>query len=376
MNKDIIYLEKITKYKENNYKSNFEYKQILKIKLKKQFIKHFPLSNINDYYNFNNNYKYKFDYQRYDSNLEYKDYFERFYNIKGLKTKTIFTSNGMSAINSVINTLSQKTNFNIEFNKDIYFETQKLIKLFKKKLVKDKILWLDSISYKYNLHIKNLKKYEIIVIDTTCFHSHFFKETICEVVRHNKLCILVRSHTKLDMLGLEYCTLGSITYILPQKINFLLWKRYKEMIEFSLDFIGNSGSGITEYNIFPLLNNKELILLNKKRIARIKSNNIYVYSKLSFKYKFIIPEHSLFILLNIKSNLKYEELKSIILDFCKKSVNICFFSPSFGFDYIALDTYYDYNMKDYTVRISIGDVDNNIINNFIKIFLEFINDNF
>lgn len=376
MNNDINFLEKITKYKKDNYKNNFEYKQILKVQLKNKFIKHFPLSNINEQYDFDNTYKYEFDYQRYDSNLEYKNYFERFYNINDLKTKTIFTSSGMSAINSIINTLNQKAKYNIEFSKDIYFETQKLIKMFSIKRAKSKILWLDTISYKYDFDIKNIDRYEIIVIDTTCFHSHLFKELIYKIIKYNKLCILVRSHTKLDMLGLEYCTLGSITYILPHKIDMIQWKKYKEMIIFNLEYIGNSGLGITEYNIFPLLNNEEFILLNKERIERIKSNNNYVYSKLSSNYKFIIPNHSLFILLNIRSNLNLKELKNIIFDFCKKYHNICCFSPSFGFDYIALDTYYDYNMKNYTIRISVGDVDNDIIAKFIEIFLEFINDNF
>lgn len=51
-----------------------------------------------------------------------------------------------------------------------------------------------------------------------------------------------------------------------------------------------------------------------------------------------------------------------------------FYACSFGFDYIALDAYYDINEKNYVMRISMND-NLDINNQYLKI-KEFINDNF
>lgn len=51
-----------------------------------------------------------------------------------------------------------------------------------------------------------------------------------------------------------------------------------------------------------------------------------------------------------------------------------FYACSFGFDYIALDVYYDITEKNYVMRISMND-NLDINNQYLKI-KEFINDNF
>ncbi len=373
MNNDIKFLEKITNQKPMKNFKLFDYKQVLKMKMKEKYNKYLPLSNINESFCISVEYTYGFDYQRYDATLQYNNYFKNLYDIDDLKTKTIFTNSGMAAINAIIKTLQKYSKYKIKYSKDIYFETQKLIKLLNTNKLCRKILWLDTISYNFEFTLNNIAKYEIIIIDTTCFHSHLFKDLIYAIINSGKLCILLRSHTKLDMLGLEYCTLGSITYVLPRKIDTFKWKKLKKMIIFNMEYIGHSGLGVTEHNIFPLLNNKKIITLNKKRIMRIIKNNLYVYNKLHVNNKFILPNHSLFLLLNVNLNMSLNDLKNKVIDFCENN-KICFFSPSFAFDYIALDTYYDSNMKAYTIRISIGDVKLDVIDKFIVLLSEFIND--
>ena len=46
------------------------------------------------------------------------------------------------------------------------------------------------------------------------------------------------------------------------------------------------------------------------------------------------------------------------------------YSGSFGFDYIAVDTYIDLNSKKNTIRISIGDVEQKTIDRFIDCWKE------
>ena len=375
INEDISYLKSVLKINQKIKCDNvFECKQILKKKLKEKYYNAFPLSNINSKNNFNSIYKYNYEYQRYDSTLSYKNFVETFYNIKKSHSKVLFCNSGMSAITSLLYSIYYSTNYAIEYSKDIYFETQKLIGIiYNNRNIRKKILFLDSISINFNFTIKNIKKYNIIVIDTTCFHSHAFSKIIKCILKLNKICILVRSHTKLDMLGLEYSTQGSITYLLPSTISKNNMNQIKKIIKFNLEFISNTGLGLIENNIFPLLNDEKTIKLNKNRIDRIVQNNKYFFENLK-NIVLILPNHSLFTYLKIESKTSLLEMNDSLKKFCMTNNILCKYSPSFGFDYISLDTYYDYNSLNYTIRISIGDIDKVTLDMFINIFREYVND--
>ena len=358
-----------TYFKEKFGKNLFQKKDVNML-LRNKYNKYYSLTNINSVNKINSEYIYDYEYQRYDSKLIYKDFEKNFYNLQNVHAKTIFTNCGMSAIFSVLHSLSNNRNFKIIFSKDIYFETQQIIKKLNLKKGK-KIYYYDSISDSFNLDIN--KKNSIIIIDTTCYHSYFYEKSIYNLLLNNNIVILVRSHIKLDMLGLEYCYLGSISYIIPNSISLKNFELIKKVINDSMQICGNLGLNALENNIFPLLNDKKFLELNKKRITRINKNNEYFYSKINYSSKIKLQKHKLFSIL-IVENQNILELIQSIKKLAINSNGLFYFSSSFGLDYIALDTYLDFFSQKNTIRISIGDVSRKKIDNFFLYFMEYIYD--
>lgn len=370
MNKDIEFLYNIVDKKPKKNLSKFANKEFINKELHLKYDHFLPVTNQNGNYTYNNDqFEYTFNYQRYDGNLSYNNFVKNFYKLSDVHSKTIFTSCGMSSIFGVLSALSVTGKYNIIFEKDIYFETQKIINNligFKKRYTP--ICYLDTISdtFSFDYDLKN----SIVVIDTTCYSSLCFKHMLEKLLNNNCFCILVRSHTKLDMLGLEYSSLGSIVYLLPDKVQSKKFKEYKIIIEKSMEILSCLGMLAQEKNIFPLLNNSNVITLNKKRIERIQHNNEYFYK--AVQNEFALHKHKLFLTTNKLKNYNIDILKSKLIEFAKKNDDICKFSGSFGFDYIAVDTFMDLIEKKNVIRISIGDVDKEEIDTFADRIKEFL----
>lgn len=361
-NKELIYFETILSKKIKN-------KNEINKMIKEKYNNYFSLTNVNSSNKINDIYSFNYEYQRYDSKLIYNNFEKQFYNLENSHSKTYFTNCGMSAIFSLLLSLKLNDKFNIVHSEDIYFETKKIINIFKLKKGK-RIYYYDSISNSFDLNI-NIKE-SIIVIDTTCYHPSYYTDYINNLLLNNNIVILVRSHVKLDMLGLEYSYLGSISYLIPYNIDRKRFKLIKNIIQKAMDICGNVGLYAMENNIFPLLNEPKFINLNKERIIRINNNNEYFYNKIK-NDNIRLHKHKLFLTLNVSSQ-DISELIEYVRNLSLESKGLFYYSSSFGFDYIALDTYFDLISKKNTIRISIGDVDKKIIDKFIDFFMEHIYD--
>lgn len=363
MNKDIEFLYNIIDKKPKKYTSRFAHKEYINKELHLKYDRFLPVTNQNENYTYTNNqFEYVFNYQRYDGNLSYNNFVKNFYKLSDVHSKTIFTSCGMSSIFGVLSAISLSGKYNVIFDKDIYFETQKIINnlnSFKKRYTP--IHYLDTISdnFSFNCDFENA----IVVIDTTCYSSFCFKQMLEKLLNNNCFCILVRSHTKLDMLGLEYSSLGSIVYILPAKVQNKKFKEYKNIIQTSMEVLSCLGMLAQEKNIFPLLNDSSVIKLNKERIERIQCNNEYFYEAVQSQFE--LHKHKLFLTTSKLKNYNIDVLKVKLMEFAKRNDDICKFSGSFGFDYIAVDTFMDLIEKKNVIRISIGDVDKKEIDTFV-----------
>ncbi len=354
------------KYFETLLNENIDSKNKINKLLREKFIHYYTLTNINGFNVTTDIYNFNYNYQRFDADLNYKNFETNFYNLKDITSKTIFTNCGMSSIFSLLFNLSKIGKFNIKYEKDSYFETQKLIKKLNLNFGK-KITYLDTISD--NFCFEYYGKNGIVIIDTTCYHPHKFKSLIETIVDNNNLCILVRSHIKLDMLGLETTFLGSITFLIPKKITIRKFNMAKNLIKNIVDFCGNTGIFAIETNIFPILNDKTFIELNQKRVDRICENNLYFYNKIKKYANIVLHKHNLFSTIII-NNCDVTRVIEFLKSESEKSKGLFFYSGSFGFDYIAVDTYIDLNSKKNTIRISIGDVEQKTIDRFIDCWKE------
>lgn len=334
---------------------------------------------------------FRYSYARFDSYINYSDFLADFYyiNNKKYKTKLFFTNSGMSAITSLLMALKQICkDYQFLFpDNDVYFETYD----FYNKYIKEntcgerKIVYIDTIAklfdaYKYLNFLNVSNDIFAIIIDTTCFMPSDLKKFISNILEKNIFCILIRSHTKLDMLGAELSGLGSLLYLIPNDIGDNEFKIIKKIIAESYYVLGKFGSLCLPENFPEIIFDKSFKKINEQRIKRIEKNNysLFTYLKNSiYRGSVILPAHKKFVLYIIDNNISCKNQNEIIERKIKKLVNNdyqLYFACSFGFDYIALDSYYDINEKNYVIRISMNDsiCDETIL----KKIKEFINDNF
>lgn len=340
----------------------------------------------------NNKFLYNYSYERYDSYINYPNFCSEFYKVKvtqKYKSKVFFANSGMSAITSLllaINNILDKFSF-IFPDKDIYFETYDFYNRYISKYnnCNTEIIYIDTISKKFNIEkykmIIDKSNYKFaVIIDTTCFLPEELNKLIKYVMKKNKLCILVRSHTKLDMMGAEISSLGSILYLIPNNLNNDYFSKIKKIMSESYYLLGKFGALCLPDKFPEFIFLDKFKIINAERIKRIEKNNyfLYLYLKENLnKGKIILPNHKKFVLYAINNGLFIEEQYNIIEKKIKNFVmneKDIFYACSFGFDYISLDAYYDINEKNYVMRISMND-NLDINDQYLKI-KEFINDNF
>ena len=152
----------------------------------------------------------------------------------GCHESTIYTSSGMSAIAVLLTaSLQCKETIDVVAPADCYGETRELFRSFspciRVALLADacapaldsetaRILWLDSSAHSYcDQALETEKGVDLVVLDTTCFWrgSSKIKRTVRRALRASVPVALVRSHAKLDNLGIEYGRLGSVVLVAP-----------------------------------------------------------------------------------------------------------------------------------------------------------------
>ena len=144
--------------------------------------------------------------------------------------------------------------------------------------------------------------------------------------------------------------------------------------------LGKFGSLCLPENFPEIIFDKSFKKINKQRIKRIEKNNysLFTYLKDSInRGRVILPAHKKFVLYIIDNNVSCKNQNEIIEKKIKKLVNNdcqLYSACSFGFDYIALDSYYDINERNYVIRISMNDSIRD--ETILKKIKEFINDNF
>ncbi len=149
---------------------------------------------------------------------------------------TIYAGSGMSAVAAMLVALLQAhERIGVVAARDCYSETRELMQSFGARLrivapgrgsdgaqgSCPRILWLDSCvrAAFFPAGDSALAACELVVFDTTCFDAGSGK--IRRVVDHARAAgvpiALVRSHAKLDCLGIEYGRLGSIVIVTGRK---------------------------------------------------------------------------------------------------------------------------------------------------------------
>ena len=317
---------------------------------------------------------YYYTYERFNGFIFIDKFANYFYNIpEKYESLCFFTNCGMTAITSLLSSMCLLNNISIDLlYEETYFETIKYINIINKKFL-EKALYIDSIAsdFDFELNDELIKKYNYIIIDSTCFIGKKYCNMIKNIININIPCILVRSITKLDMIGTEYSHMGSVSFIYKKDI---MNDKLKKIINDCKHLIGVYGACLIPENFPPFLLDKRLIKLNEKRINIVQNNNELVYKILSSNaFNVVLPNHKEFCLIYIgKTDFDLDTLKNKIIKFCKKEKNSVYHAVSFGFDYIAIDCYQNFLDNSIKFRICLNDDFSDNIKIITNDFINFI----
>lgn len=164
-----------------------------------------------------------------------------------------------------------------------YWETLSFLRTFsfqystKKGHGLPKTLYFDSSTHQQGSPeptAKDLRGHDLLVVDTTCYplHSQSLANLISLASNLGIPCILVRSHMKLDCLGMEYGRLGSIVVLWNPK--HLSASRFASAFMSQLHSISNlMGLPASVSQVYPFLSSKTFQKHNSKWLEVIQNNN-------------------------------------------------------------------------------------------------------
>lgn len=351
-------------------------------RLKENFVKKLRFDYFEKYYHeltnkdevsFKGDFDYSYTYERFNGFIKTGNFLNKFYGlISNYENDVYFTTSGMGGIVSVLSSFCLYNNYNIELMyEQAYFETIKILSNINYNK-KNKALYVDTMAGNFDFNfVENIDKYESIIIDTTCYHPYMFEKIVETIINKGKLCVLVRSHTKLDMIGAEYSHMGSVIFVFPNKL-----KKWIKISDSCKHYIGVIGNCLPPEKFTIFVYNPEILKLSELRISAISKNTTILYERLKKRgYNVDIPNHKQFCVINFNNDsIDLDDLKKLLSKFSKKnrkSIPV-YLAVSFGFDYIALDCYDNFKDGKFKIRIFPSDFDEEVVTFFLDKFEKFM----
>lgn len=296
-----------------------------------------------------------------------------------------FTSSGQSAglcvFEFIKNEFPKMTLMSLKDN-NTYYESNDVIQLCHIPSNKDgKCFFYDgSFHYSFSWLTEILKDIELFVFDTTLFSygSKQLQEVLDHLIQKSIPTFLIRSHLKLDSLGAEFSSLGSIAALNMEKLPDLQTNRMSKIA--LAKYLSTTGSYASIDQIYPFLGNPEFIKISNSRSERIRNFGTALTEGLQ---KLIKVEHySVSVIQTWHSHyfyLKYPSSKEIDMhnefEKLKMITEIpAFYCDSFGFDFLTLTCLpiLDSTSNSYMYRFSVPDLELESIDFVIDFFSKFL----
>jgi hypothetical protein len=324
---------------------------------------------------------FSFGYQRADLEVQGPSIYPGLQGIGGdRRESTIYTGSGMGAIAALLNALLQ-FNERIELvaPQDCYVETRELmtslgshiqllpLKPYRCEPDSDRadarVLWIDSsVQCSFSSCLSAMTQdVDLVVFDTTCFWRCSTKITrAVERAVHLGIPIaLVRSHGKLDSLGIEYGRLGSVVLEMPPAGPVSRWGNLAPKIR---DAVRLFGAGPILAHFPPFENSDDYqacsmvrtasIIRGTRRLASVLRSRLPPGSLTTF-------QHGLFLTIALGGSACIDELKRYASEL---SIELAFrgfpvkHAGSFGFDFVAVESCSDPIRGTNAIRIAGADL--------------------
>ncbi|MCP3465920.1 hypothetical protein [Bradyrhizobium sp. CCGUVB23] len=328
-------------------------------------------------------FEFSYDYQRADLDVRGPP----FYNVEdAAMSETIYTSSGMAAISALLlGSARVIPNADMLVLPGSYGEAIELIERHARHLRlvalnqaprelaplagRPKILLFDSCApaaaFEATLRCE-ASGLDLIIFDTTCFStgSGRIRRVLGWARRRHIPVVLVRSHTKLDSLGLEYGRLGSASFIaadgrMTTKGRQLLTDLKTEM----RDAVRLFGGAALPAHFPPYVGTEAYCMLTDRRVATILRNSRrtarYFAAALPGSSAELHFAHGLYVTLAPKRSMNEQQARQIAVDLSGDLGRVGLplrHAGSFGFDFGATEWFHDTISNRYVVRIAVPDL--------------------
>ena len=206
---------------------------------------------------------------------------------------------------------------------------------------------------------------ELVVFDTTCLATSSGR--IARVLRRAERAglpsVLVRSHTKLDSLGIEYGRLGSVVLMLPRHVVPERQRQAERLAQEMRDAVRLFGAAAVPAHLPPFVGGARWRSLSRQRVAWIIRNNRFAARRLSA----LLPsgwtaacyQHGLFLTLDPGIDQDEGQARSMAsaLAHCLHEAGLPVRQAgSFGFDFAVIDAFPAIGSERFILRLAIGDL--------------------
>ena len=337
-------------------------------------------------------YEFSFGYQRAD--LEVRG--PPIYDVPGrrseLRQYTLYTGSGMSAVAVVFTALLRLSpDVRVLATRGFYSETRELLESFGERFalsitagrsgkraaaavspsVKSsspvnatRVLLVDScVSAGFeNYRYVRADDFDLVVVDTTCFWqtSARIRRVVAWASRAHLPLALVRSHAKLDALGIEYGRLGSVVLLWKPANARAAWVReLRRAVEASVRLYG---AAAIPAHFPPFTGTEAYERASRARIAAIARCTRRMVRHLSLALgrntvrRF---QHGLYLALIPGRDMQIDDVKHAADDLCSTLARqglLVRHAGSFGFDFIAVEWFYDAIARRNVIRVTGADL--------------------
>lgn len=287
----------------------------------------------------------------------------------------LLADSGMGAVSAILDAIDEPGAGALHLPYDAYFETLRWVQqrrlrhlravFASQPLAAGDVLLLDSIARHdpmRDLEARDLSSASLVIADTTCWSPDSPRITplVARVAAAGKLCVLVRSHIKLDSLGIEYGRLGSIVVTLPRRPSASLVRQAKLLRRRMRDYLVLTSGGFAPENLFPLAGDPEFLALNGERNRILVANHQRAQDLLpraAAPTKVMVPHHGCFLLLApVASNRWQTRERMHELAATLTTAGIWAQpAPSFGYDFVGLSVL-DGADDDCKLRVTLPDL--------------------
>jgi hypothetical protein len=296
--------------------------------------------------------------------------------------ETIYTSSGMSAMAALLTALTRLRNsIEVLVPQGCYSETRELLESFGAHFrilpveawrdprsadgITRVVLLDSSVCNGFFEVIGTPVNFDLLIFDTTCFwRSSARIERVVKWAAHANLPLaLVRSHAKLDCLGVEYGRLGSIVLAAPLRgilSGRLPWIR--GIAQQTNESVRLFGAAPSPSAFPPFAGTRQFERCSVMRVAAIIRNNRRMARLLAAALggsQVSAFQHGLYLTLAPREHLSTPSAKHLAAALSDELASVALpvsHAGSFGFDFVAIEWFADACWRRNVIRVAASDI--------------------